>query len=86
MSHLPILPVLVPALAAVLMLLAGAERVRLHRRIGLGAAGDIAVEKLRNPPPRGRLEIVEREVFLQGPWHGVLGAGNGSGRGGSHSG
>jgi multicomponent K+:H+ antiporter subunit D len=37
MSHLPILPVLVPALAAVLMLLAGAERIRLHRAIGLAS-------------------------------------------------
>ena len=57
-----------------------------HGGIGLGAAGDIAVEKFRNPPPRGQLEIVEREIFLQGARHGALGAGHGGGRSGGRSG
>ena len=36
-----------------------------HRRIGLGAAGDIAIEEFRQQSSRGRLEIVEAEIALQ---------------------
>ena len=57
-----------------------------QRGVGLGAAGDIAVEEFRNPAPRGRLEIVEREIFLQGARHRALGAGHGRGRRGQASG
>ena len=33
-----------------------------NRGVGLGAARDIAVEEFRNPAPRRRFEIVEREI------------------------
>ena len=37
-----------------------------HRGVGLGAAGDVAVEEFWNPAPRDRLEIVERrDIFAR---------------------
>jgi multicomponent K+:H+ antiporter subunit D len=42
-SHLPVLPILVPAAAAILMLLAGPERIRLQRRLAILACVALAV-------------------------------------------
>ena len=47
------------------------------RSVGLGPARDVAIEKFRNPAPRRRFEIVQREIALQGARNGALGTSHG---------
>jgi hypothetical protein len=54
------------------------------RGVGLGAARDIAVQEFRNPAPRHRLEIIEREIAFQRARHRAAAAGHRGWRGSGH--
>jgi multicomponent K+:H+ antiporter subunit D len=70
MTHLAVLPVLIPACAGVLMLLAGADRIRTHRLIALVAAlAQLAVAALLVRGAAGG----EITVYALGEWPAPFG-------------
>ena len=55
--------------------------IKTQQSVGLGTAGDIAIDEFWQPAPGGRLEIVERKVAFQGARHRASGAGHRGRRG-----